>query len=50
MWNSALVKFGGEEFAQICRKEIITINRKNKIEDVLYVKGLKHNLLNVRQI
>lgn len=46
-WNGESIKFGGEEAAQIYGKGTITIDRKNKIEDVIYVKEIRHNLLSV---
>lgn len=46
-WNGGSVKFGGEEATQVFGKETITIDGKDKTKDVLYVKGLRYNLLSV---
>ncbi|XP_057821138.1 uncharacterized protein LOC131033861 [Cryptomeria japonica] len=50
IWNGGSIKFGCEEFSQTSGKGTITIDGKNKTKDVLYVKGLKHNLLNASQM
>ena len=49
--NGGSVTFGSNASARIARKGTISLNNGNtKIENVLYVDGLKHNLLNVSQM
>lgn len=49
-YDGGSVKFVGEEVAPICGKGTISIDGKHKIDDVYYVKGLRHNLLSVNQM
>lgn len=44
------MKFGGVESTQFYGKGTIFIDGKINIEDVLYVKDFRHNLLNVSQM
>lgn len=46
-WNGGSIKFGSKEVAQIYGKGTITIDGKHKTKKILYVKVLKHNMLNV---
>lgn len=48
--NGGSIKFGGVKSAQVYGKGTISIDGKIKIEDVLYVKGFRHNLLIVIQV
>lgn len=48
--NCGSIKFDGVESPQVCDKGTISIHGNIKIEDVLYVKGLRHNLLSVGQM
>ena len=50
-YDGGSVKFGNNDGAQIVGKGTMSISdNKIRSEDVLYVEGLKHNLLNVSQI
>lgn len=44
------MKFSSEEATPICGKGTITIDDKHKINDVYYIKGLRHNLLSMIQM
>ena len=45
------VKFGNNDGAKICEKCTVQIMANNiRSDDVLYVSGLRHNLLSVSQI
>jgi len=46
-FDGGVVRFGGDEAAKICGKGSISFDGKHNTNDVLYVKGLKHNLLSV---
>lgn len=45
--NGEAIRFVGDHLVQICEKGAISIDGKNKVENVFYVKGPKHNLLSV---
>ena len=50
-YDGGSVKFGNNDGAQIVGRGIVSISdNKIRSEDVLYVEGLKHNLLSVSQI
>lgn len=46
-WNGRLVKFGDNSSTKIFGKGTISIDEKSRTKDVLYVEGIKHNLLSV---
>jgi len=41
------VKFGDKSAGRICGRGSISFDGKNNTNDVLYVEGLKHNLLSI---
>lgn len=45
-WNGDSIKFS-DGASPIYGKSTIKINRKNEIDDFIYVRGLKHNILSV---
>lgn len=49
-WNAGVITFGDWATAPILGKGVVDISGLPAISDVLYVKGLKSNLLNISQI
>lgn len=49
--NGGKVRFGGNSLARVAGISTLVLNDgETKVENVLYVKGLKHNLLSVSQL
>lgn len=48
-FESCLVKFHDDKSTNICGKGSINFDGKHNTDDVLFVKGLRHNLLSVAQ-
>lgn len=48
--NGGSVKFNNNNTTRICGKGSLSIDGKYRIDDVLYFKGLKYNLLSVSQM
>jgi len=44
-YEGGIVKFGDNSIGRICGRGSISLDGKNNTNDVLYVEGLKHNLL-----
>ena len=44
------VAFGNDAPGKIRGKGLVSLNSKGKAQDVLFVDGLKHNLLSVSQV
>ena len=44
------VTFGNDAPGKIRGKGLVSLNSKGKAQDVLFVDGLKHNLLSVSQV
>jgi len=49
-YDGGLVRFGDNAVGKICGKRSISFDGKHNTDNVLYVKGLKHNLLSVGQM
>lgn len=47
MYDGGIVRFGDDKACVICGRGSIYFDGKNNTDDVLYVEGLKHNLLSV---
>jgi hypothetical protein len=47
MYESGVVRFGDHKVGIIHGRGSISINGNNNTNDVLYVEGLKHNILSV---
>lgn len=48
--DGGLVRFGDNKACIICSRGSISLHGKHNTDDVLYVEGLKHNLLSVSQM
>lgn len=48
--DDSVVRFDDDTSCPIHGKGFITIDGKNNTDIILYVEGLKHNLLSVRQV
>jgi hypothetical protein len=50
LWNEGLVTFGNNDQGKIRGKGTIGNTNSAKVENVQYIKGLKHNLLIISQL
>ena len=48
--RSRNVTFGNDAPGKIRGKELVSMNSKRKAQDVLFVDGLKHNIVSVSQV